>query len=103
MTYQPTEKAHRIQAPTGAHLALKISEDGEWMAIPEGATLWLVEDASRQDKIFPLILKQVRHNKLVFVMVDGNGGVTEYQFKLTTGKPKNRQALQRMQESRQGR
>lgn len=84
--------------PDGPHLAL-YTNDG-WVGIPEGATLWLVEDKANPLKIFPLVLTKVHHTKLAFGMQDGNGGVTEYVYKLTTGKPKNKQAVERMLKNR---
>jgi len=81
-------------APAGPHLAL-MTEEGP-LAIVEGSSLWLVEDASRMDKIFPLILKKVTAKALTFVLVDAEGGKTEYKYQLVTGKPLNVQALKRM-------
>ena len=94
MPFVPTEKRLEIGAPKGPHLAL-LTEDG-WVGMPEGCSLWLVEDANRMDKIFPMFLLKVSHSALVFGMRDADGGLTEYKYKLTSGKPKNKAALDRM-------
>ena len=93
MPFVPTDKMDG--PPTGPHLALRL-DDGSSIPILEGNHLWIVEDATRVDSIFPLILKKVSHQALVFAMVDANGGVTEYKYQLVSGKPKNKAALDRM-------
>jgi hypothetical protein len=54
-----------VEAPRGAHLALQLA-DGEVLAIPVGATMFIIEDPLRPEKIFPVILAAVHHNKLTF-------------------------------------
>lgn len=92
MPFVPLDK--KQAAPAGAHLAWML--EGGPVAIVEGSHLWLVEDANRMDKIFPMVLVKVSHEALVFAMRDADGGVTEYKYKLVSGKPKNKQALERM-------
>jgi hypothetical protein len=46
-------------APEGAHLAVVTSATGEALAVPVGATIFLVEDPTRPDKIIPMILTKV--------------------------------------------
>lgn len=82
--------------PDQPHLALLIDEAGMRLAIPPGASLWLVEDKSDQSKIFPLVLKKVSHKMLVFEMLGKDGAVTEYRYQLTTAKPMNRAALKQV-------
>lgn len=88
--------------PGVPHFALLIDEAGMRLAIPPGASLWLVEDRSQADKIFPLVLKKVNHSRIVFEMRQADGSVTEYVYQLTTAKPKSRSALQRMVKNREG-
>jgi hypothetical protein len=49
-----------------------------------------------------MVLAKVTHQKLTFAMADANGGVTEYQYKLIAGKPKNKAAVERMHKNRKG-
>lgn len=84
------------QKPTEPHFALLMDESGLRVAIPPGASLWIVEDASRQDRIFPLTVKKVSHEKLTFLMQDEKGALTEYVYRLTSAKPLSRQALMRL-------
>lgn len=100
MPFMPTDKADGTTAPSQPHLAM-FTEDG-WVAIPEGAKVWLIEDAKVPTKIFPMLLLKVRHDKLVFGLVDANGGRTEFTYKLVSGKPLNKQAMERMLQNRRG-
>lgn len=88
------------KAPTESHLALLMDASGLRVPIPPGASLWVVEDASDQNKIFPLTLKEVSHKRLVFVMMGKDGALTEYRYELRDAKPLNRAALQRLRENR---
>lgn len=93
----PLERSQLEAAgPDGPHLALLMDESGMRVAIPPGASLWVVEDKSKADKIFPLTLKSVSHKKLTFVMADDKGAVVEYVYQLTGAKPLNKEALQRL-------
>jgi hypothetical protein len=94
MPFVPKDKALEQEALKGPHLAL-LTDEG-FVGIPEGAHLWLVEDASRMDRIFPMVLAKVSHESLVFAMRDADGGVSEYRYRLVSGKPKNKAALERM-------
>jgi hypothetical protein len=86
--------AKQGELPEGPFLALQTGET-EWLPIPRGANFRIVEDIENDNKVFPMVLKSVRRDKIVFVVAD-----TEYTFKLVSGKPLNKKALQRMQESR---
>lgn len=92
----PTEQ----HAPTGGHFALLMDSSGARLAIRPGASLWLVEDASQMDKIFPLTLSKVSVKKLKFTMVNQDGGVTEYSYRLESAKPLNKLALERLLKNR---
>jgi hypothetical protein len=94
-------RAPEYKGPKGPHLALLTGEG--WIGIPEGATLWLVEDGSNPNKIFPLTLKQIRGNRLTFVMPDKDGNLSEYQYRLMSGKPLSKAGLERMLANRKGR
>lgn len=87
------------EGPKGPHFALLTAEG--WIGIPEGATLWLVEDGRNPTKIFPLRLSRVRHNRISFVMPDSQGNMTEYSYKLQNAKPLNKAALERLVKGRQ--
>lgn len=89
-------------APKVPHFALLTDVSGQRTAIPPGASLWLVEDASQMDKIFPLTLKKVSLKKLHFEMITGDNEVTEYVYELTTAKPKSVQAYRRLLANRAG-
>ena len=80
--------------PTKPHLVLMMSET-EGQAIPPGARLIIVEDARDMSRQWPMILKSVAHNKLVFTL-----GNTDYEFRLTSGKPLTKEAIKRMKEAR---
>jgi hypothetical protein len=88
----------KAEVPVGPHFALQVIEDDVPMsvAIPPGSQLYLVEDASRVDKVFPFILKKLSHEKIVFHMADADGHVSEYVYKLASGKPLSKGALDRM-------
>ena len=61
-------------APTQPHLALWFGDDGSWMAIPPGATIAIIEDPERSDKIFPMVLAKVSLKKIIFVCRCGDPG-----------------------------
>lgn len=88
--------------PNEPHLALLVDDAGMRLAIPPGASLWLVEDKSQQDKIFPLTLKKVSVKKLVFEMRQLDGTAMEYTYQLVSGKPLSRAAYNRLVKNRQG-
>lgn len=93
---QQTEQA----APAVGHFALLLDEDGRRLAIRPGASLWLVEDASQADKIFPLTLKKVSHKKITFEMANKEGIVREYSFRLESTKPASKAALAQFMKNR---
>ena len=93
----PIERAELESAgPDGPHLALLMDESGMRVAIPPGASLWVVEDKAKPEKIFPLTLKAVSHKKLSFVMVDDKGALVEYVYQLMGAKPLNKAAHERL-------
>jgi hypothetical protein len=99
----PIEKRDLEAAgPNAPHLALLMDDAGMRLAIPPGASLWLVEDKNRQDKIFPLVLKKVSVKKLVFEMRQADGSAMEYTYSLVSGKPLDRAAHMRLLKNRQG-
>lgn len=89
------------EKPRDPHLALLMDESGMRLAIPPGASLWIVEDPSDETKVFPLTLSKVSHKALTFQMADSNGALVEYKYKLTSAKPLNREALKRLQKQSQ--
>lgn len=97
MPLKPSE--HEGFAPSQPHLALMLDESGMMTPVVPGTSVWLVEDATQQDKIFPLVLKKVSLKKLVFQMHTASG-VTEYTYQLTTAKPLSKGDLQRLVENR---
>lgn len=88
--------------PDQPHFALLTDESGMRLAIPPGASLWIVEDKSQADKIFPMVLKSVRHNRIVLEMRQLDGSATEYVYQLTTAKPKSKSAYERLIRNRAG-
>jgi hypothetical protein len=95
MPFEPREIEER--GPTGGHFALLIDHSGARLAIRPGASLWLVEDKSQADKIYPLTLRKVSHKKLTFEM-DG----VEYVYQLLAAKPLSKKALKKLAENRAG-
>ncbi len=89
-------------APASGHFALLMDTSGTRLAIRPGASLWLVEDASQLDKIFPLTLSKVSVKKLKFTMANEDGGVSEYSYRLESSKPLNKKALERLVKNRSG-
>lgn len=53
--------------PTKPHLTLLRNEFDGHIAIPPGASMCLVEDATRADGVFPLILAKVTRKKWYFI------------------------------------
>lgn len=100
MPFQPSQLEAR--GPDEPHFALLMDEGGMRLAIPPGASLWLVEDKSNQNKIFPLILKKVSINKITFEMRHPDGSATEYVYELKAAKPLSRAAYKRLLENKQG-
>lgn len=98
MPYKPV--ADEEVGPTGGHFALLVDASGKRMAIRPGASLWLVEDKSQMDKIYPLVLKKVAMKKLVFQMQQADGSVVDYEYTLTTAKPNSKAAMHRMLKNR---
>lgn len=100
MPIKPTQQ--ESAGPSEPHFALLMDDSGMRLAIPPGASLWLVEDKAHQNKIFPLVLKRVSLNKIVFELRQPDGSVSEYTYQLTSGKPLSRGAYQKMLENRAG-
>lgn len=98
MPYKPTHTEQR--APTTGHFALLMDTSGTRLAIRPGASLWLCEDASQMDKIFPLTLSKVSLQKIKFQMANADGGVSEYSYKLESTRPLNKAALDRFAKNR---
>lgn len=94
MPFEPREVEER--GPSEAHLALLVDQSGARLAIRPGASLWLVEDKSQADKIYPLTLRKVSHKKITFEMA----GV-EYVYTLSTAKPLSKKALEKLTQHRQ--
>ena len=88
--------------PDQPHFALLMDESGMRLAIPPGASLWIVEDKNHADKIFPMILRKVSHSKIVLEMKQLDGTSTEYVYQLTTAKPKSKRAYERLLQNRAG-
>ncbi len=93
MPFEPRETEER--GPDVGHLALLIDGSGARLAIRPGASLWLVEDKSQADKIYPLVLRKVTHKKLTFEMAG-----TEYVYQLVAAKPKSKKALSQLVKNR---
>lgn len=89
------EKGEGNPPPKGPHLAIVFDKAGRMLPLPPGTQMFLVEDPSRPDKIFPLILKKVSHKALVFEL-EG----TEYRYVLQSGKPQTSEAYARMLKNR---
>lgn len=97
----PFKPAHTEgKAPEAGHFALLYNDAGARLAIRPGASLWLVEDPSQADKIFPLTLRKVSLKAITFQMTQADGSTSEYVYKLTSGKPLGRAALKRMMANR---
>lgn len=89
MPYKPSDLEEA--GPDQPHLALLMDQSGARLAIRPGSSLWLVEDKSDASKIYPLVLKKVSVGKLVFQLGD-----VDYEYKLTTAKPKSKAAYQKL-------
>lgn len=98
MPFKPSQLEQH--APEGGHFALLMDTSGTRLAIRPGASLWLVEDPSQMDKIFPLTLSKVSVKKLKFTMVDKDGGVSEYSYRLESARPLNKAALDKFVKNR---
>lgn len=73
-------------APTKPHFTVLTDESGLAMAIPPGATMFIVEDPTRMDKVFPLILLSVSRRRIVFACGCGNASCTrKYVYTLARG------------------
>lgn len=59
------------EAPSQAHLALPL-QDGTAIAIKPGTVIMLIEDPSRADRIFQLVLRKVHHRYLDFDAVSAD-------------------------------
>lgn len=94
--------AQENAGPSEPHFALLMDESGMRLAIPPGASLWIVEDKAHADKIFPMILRKVNHSRIVMEMRQPDGSVTEYVYQLTTAKPKSKSAYERLLKNRAG-
>lgn len=57
------------QAPKGAHLAVVTDESGELLAMPPGSIIYIVEDATNPEKIFPMALRSASRRKIAFECV----------------------------------
>lgn len=71
----PIERSHlEGEAPSEPHLLILVGAEGEvgmWTALPRGASITLVEDPSKADKIFPMVLYKVSRKALDFVCACG--------------------------------
>lgn len=95
-------------APVQPHLALLTDEHGGVTAIPPGATIFIIEDPTKLDRIFPMILAKVTRRSIHFICGCGKCRRT-YVYTLssagghhTQSEAKSRAALASVQrESRQ--
>ncbi len=60
------------EPPDQPHLGLLTDNSGAAIAIPPGATMYLILDPSRADKVIPLVLFKVSLKKLEFLCACGN-------------------------------
>ncbi len=95
-------KDTETEGPAVGHFALLIDNSGMRLAIPPGASLWLVEDKTKAEKVYPLVLKKVSLKRLVFELHQGDGTVTEYVYQLTGAKPLSKAAYRKLLENRKG-
>lgn len=100
MPVEPTMQ--EATGPRQAHFALLMDDSGMRLAIPPGASLWLVEDRSQADKIFPLVLKKVSVKKIVFEMRQADGSACEYTYQLMTAKPLSKAAYAKVVKNKEG-
>jgi hypothetical protein len=82
------------EAPKVGHFAVIVDETGLATALVPGTQMLLVEDPTSASKQFPLTLKSVSMKAIVFNMAG-----TDYTYRLTTGKPRDLDALRRMKKS----
>jgi hypothetical protein len=77
--------------PDQPHLGLITDETGAAIAIVPGASMMIIEDPSRADKVFPVVLAKVAFKSgvpdyLLFICACGEIGCSRnYRFKCTTG------------------
>lgn len=90
----PVVQRKNPDMPKGSHLAL-LTGVNQYLPIEPGAQFNLVESADSPNRIFPMVLKSVRHDRLVFVL-----GETEYVYRLQGAKPLSREAARRMAANR---
>lgn len=92
----PLVKKPENESPEGAFLAVRHG-DSAWLAVMPGTVIAIVEDATNKNKRFPMVLKSVRRDRIVFTLQD-----TEYVYRLTEGKPLTAAAAERMAKNRAG-
>lgn len=78
----PTIRAKRGEPPSEPHLGVLTGSDGQMMAIPVGAMMYIVEDPKRADKVTPLILMKVSLTALWFACACGQKDCTR-RFRFT--------------------
>ncbi len=79
----PIEIRHDIEGepPVGAHLAVLTDDTGHAMALPVGCTMYIIEDPTRADKTFPVVLARVNRRVIEFLCACGNPSCTrKYRF-----------------------
>lgn len=94
MPRESLDTQRETKAPKGNHLAI-LKQNGTAEAIPEGALLVMVDEAVGHPILFSL--QKVSTSRIVLGLVDQSGRVgTEYTYKVSAGKPLNRDAYLRM-------
>ena len=92
----PLLKRPETEKPEGAFMAIRNGDT--WLAVMPGSVVALVEDAENKNKRFPMVLKSVRRDRIVFELQD-----TEYVYRLMEGKPLTAAAAERIAKNRAGR
>lgn len=67
MPFKPSDLGG--QAPKVPHLGVLTDESGELLAIPPGAIMYIIEDPTNIEKIFPMALLKVNRREIVFKCV----------------------------------
>lgn len=94
MPREALDTGREAAAPIGNHLGV-VLRGGQVAAIPEGAVLILYDEAVGHP--VTVALQKVSTGRIVLGLIGSDGQVsTEYTYKMTTGKPLNRDAYMRL-------
>jgi len=97
MPYQPKDVSGGLAPKTG-HLGILTSSDGEVLAVPPGAIVYVIEDSTDPSKMFPMGVVKINRQAMKFKCLCHDPNCTKtYTYKLVGAAGRHESEQQRTQ------